>query len=222
MPTVLFATVHAIAHDEPHSLALLRPDLDSSLVSAVEQAMHKDPRQRFETAAEMANAIGIADVYATASTDETVPIGDGQRTAILPPILPSQRPRRSEASTPIGSRSRRAAIAIAAVLLVIAVILTGWAATRGSNANDPINTTDKPIACRHTSRFDAPNHIPADDGQTRSIQGKGKRQRKGTEVTSERADHSYRLRFSDVKDQTAGASANDDALDQLPEHGGST
>lgn len=170
------ATVHAIAHEQPPSLAALRPDLDSSLINTIEHAMEKDPSRRVATAADMAAALGVTDASATASGDETIPIGDGQSTAILPVV--QSRESLAEAPTPTRTRWRRAPLAIVvAILIVGAVILAGWAATRGSNnpTTPPTNRSPHVSATAATT----PTTTPTTTTNPAPPKGKGNGKGKG-------------------------------------------
>ena len=140
--------VQAISGDRPPPLAVLRPDVDPAVIAVTEQAMAKDPRRRFPSAASMATALTAA-MHAPSSTEgePTVPVATARtvrRAADTSPIeatevlAPPPAPPPPPVETP--SRSRRSGrravqwIAGAIALVVTVAILV---AVLASGAGDP-------------------------------------------------------------------------------------
>jgi eukaryotic-like serine/threonine-protein kinase len=156
------ATAYAIQHEDPPSLASLRPDLPPALVAAVERAMARAPEDRFATAAAMAAALGVglAGVPAhppvpAAAVDETVlsaPAVGASATQVLPAIeaVPVRSLAGDTATTP-GRRAgffedRRRLFLLAAAGLLVALLLLALAASAGEEGtpasdSDPSATT---------------------------------------------------------------------------------
>jgi len=72
----LVATTHKILHAEPAALGTLRPDLPAAIVRVIETALAKRPEDRFQSAAEMGQALRSAlrdhGVMAEQDDDATV------------------------------------------------------------------------------------------------------------------------------------------------------
>jgi serine/threonine-protein kinase len=168
-------TVHAIAHEQPRPLAVLRPDLAPGFIAAVEHAMDKDPTKRFESAADMATALRMADPSNAVGHDETIPLTDDPSTAILPPVLRPDATRRGAAAPGAGHVSRLFRISIAvAVLLLAGVVLVTWAASRGSNSPATPTTTRPAVVASTlpTTRAPTPTTRPTREQPTKG-RGKG-------------------------------------------------
>lgn len=168
------AIVHAIAHEQAPPLATLRPDLDAAFIHAVEQSMRKEPGERFASAADMAAALRGIPASPPLGADETVRIAHEDHTAIMPTVV---RPEGTQPGTPRrpdnGSRRRRIAI-VAAILVLVAIALAGWAAGRDSDSPvTPPTTQPVPItsALTTTRRTIAPTVPPT---QAPPVKGKGK------------------------------------------------
>ena len=128
-------------------LGVLRPDVDPALTAAVDRCLHPNPEQRFETAAEMVDA-----VLTLPARRRATPAGASVRpdtTALLPrSALPGQSwlppwLRLRPAGTGRGGWMRRlgAAVAAAAVLALVAVLLMSTVGTSGGSAPQPSPTT---------------------------------------------------------------------------------
>jgi serine/threonine-protein kinase len=128
------ATAHAIAHDEPPPLATLRPDLDPAFIRSVEVSLRKDADERFGSAAAMTTAMRDIVTSKRVGDGETVRIAQDDHTAIIAPVIGPEAmqfraPRRPRTGSP------RARIAIfAAILVVAAIVLAGWALSRGAHS----------------------------------------------------------------------------------------
>ena len=79
----LVATTHKILHEPPASLLALRPDLPAGIVQVAETALAKRPDDRFQNAADMAQALrsalrsqGLADP----ADDDSTMVGPGSRS----------------------------------------------------------------------------------------------------------------------------------------------
>jgi serine/threonine-protein kinase len=151
-------------HAEP--LTSRRPGLPPEIVSVVERAMSLDPRRRFGSAVEMADALeppreleAAAPVPINAAHDaETVPIDRGSRDGATQTLhLPSapeveQRPR----TTPV--RSHVMAIAVGAGLAAILVVGI-FASQRGPShpaTSVPSTTAPAPKATPTSTKLPAP------------------------------------------------------------------
>lgn len=142
------ATAHAIAHEQPPPLATLRPDLDAAFIRAVELSLRKEPDERFATAADMATAIRGIETSKPVADDETVRIAHEDHTAIMLPVVGREATQPGTPRRP-GNGSRRTGIAIfAAILVLAALVLAGWAASRGSDS--PATPTTQPIPVTST------------------------------------------------------------------------
>lgn len=103
-------TLHRIAHDEAPGPASVNPAVPAAVDAAVKRAMHKDPAQRFASAAAFAQALGGAAAHGMTAT---VPIAE-RRAA--PAVVPAPK-----------SKAPMAAL-VGGVLAVVAV--GGWWLTR--------------------------------------------------------------------------------------------
>jgi serine/threonine-protein kinase len=84
------ALLFAIQQGKPKPLAELRPDLDPSLVQVISRAMATDPDARFQSAEEMAEALGP---WLTLDAPASAP-PESAAVAFAPTIVPtSKRPR---------------------------------------------------------------------------------------------------------------------------------
>lgn len=81
----LIATFHSIVHDEPEPLSVARPDAPPALERIAAKCLAKDPRERYQTAADLA-----VDLRALRREFES-----GSRSAPIPrPVLPGRRRNR--------------------------------------------------------------------------------------------------------------------------------
>ena len=140
------ATAHAIAHEQAPALEALRPDLDAAFTRAVEVAMSKEPAERFASAADMATAIRDTQIASPGGQDETIRI-EPDPTAVMPRAAPADAIHLGP-SPPPGSDSRGTRIAVVVALLIFtAVLLAGWAMSRGSDSPPtPATTQSIPVA----------------------------------------------------------------------------
>jgi serine/threonine-protein kinase len=84
------ALLYAIQQGQPVRLTDLRPDLDSDLIAVVSRAMATDPDERFQTAEEMAAALGPwLTLTAPASTPP-----ESAAAAFAPTVVPASKPPR--------------------------------------------------------------------------------------------------------------------------------
>ena len=117
---------HAIRTTTPPPLAELRPELDAPVVAAVEGAMHRDPSQRFASAAEMAAALQSGMGGSEDDDDGTVL---GMAAAAVDATMIVERPADAEpiplrALVPVPrARARVPARAIAIALVALLVVL---------------------------------------------------------------------------------------------------
>lgn len=98
------ATMHALIHDTPPALDMLRAGTPAALVQVVERAIAKKPADRFRNAAEMAAAVRAAMNAPLATA------GDDADTLVVRQEAEAEQPGSSDP----GSRSRPASTAIAA------------------------------------------------------------------------------------------------------------
>jgi eukaryotic-like serine/threonine-protein kinase len=170
------ATANAIAHEQAPPLATLRPDLDAAFIRSVERALRKEPDERFATAADMATAIRGVETSKPVADDETVRIADEDHTAIMPPVV---GPKATQPGTPPrpDNDSRRTRIAVFAAMLVLAAIaLAGWAASRGSDspATPPTTQSIPAISPVPTTRPTIPTTVPRTQAPPANGKGHGK------------------------------------------------
>jgi serine/threonine protein kinase len=141
------ALAHAAVAGGAVPLATRRPELDASVVDAIERAMARDPADRFASASEMANALEAAPSVAA-----TLPLGSATTTATMrrpvarrlqpPPPARASRARRPR-SRGVGIAVVAAAVAVAAVGLVL--LLSGSpSSTAGPPARTP-STVPSPL-----------------------------------------------------------------------------
>jgi non-specific serine/threonine protein kinase/serine/threonine-protein kinase len=138
------ATAYAIQHTSPAPLGELRPDLPPHLVAAIERAIAREPGDRFDTAAEMAEAlrVGVAGVPERPPADATVLAVPISATQVLPAIAPAAAPpavERGAVPLPAAFRDRRRLLMIAAAGLVLALLLLALA-TAGGDSGDGADT----------------------------------------------------------------------------------
>jgi serine/threonine-protein kinase len=129
-----FAVLQAHLADPPPALSSLRPDLPASLDDVLDQAMAKDPDERFSTAGELVTAFGDALAGRLAPAN-----GDATRAAPRVHTKPAQ--------TLVARRGRRlrgrrgpilAAVILAAVLGgTVAVLLATRGSEGGASAGGP-------------------------------------------------------------------------------------
>ncbi len=121
--------LRAVETHDPVPLAEARPDLDASLVAAVERAMAKDPRQRFADAGAMAAALRPPSAIAGPGAHAvTVPNLTGPATKVLTPPTPPARP---VDPNPGPTPRHRGAPAVAALVVVVVVAVVVLLTTRG-------------------------------------------------------------------------------------------
>jgi hypothetical protein len=109
------ATVWAHMGDAPPAASVLRPGLGASVDGVLEQALAKDPAERFETCRELVDALRAE-------------IGRS----------PRRRPRRARRRARVRARARRIASLAAALLLAAAAAALGtWLATRNGKTAAP-------------------------------------------------------------------------------------
>ncbi|OBA82503.1 protein kinase [Mycobacterium sp. 1164966.3] len=109
----LVPLAHAILHETPPPLAVLRPDLPEALISAIERAMAREPAHRFDDANAMRAALG-------STSPVPIPVRPATRVMEVPP--PAVLTNVPTGELPGGSPRRRAlwaAAAIAAFLLAL-------------------------------------------------------------------------------------------------------
>jgi serine/threonine protein kinase len=146
------ATAQAVVAGTHRPLAELRPDLDPTLVAAVERAMATDPAARFASAADMAKALAaaaprapFADTVRVPGSGDTLVLDDemdlSPPDAPAPPVGPDPSDR---------ARGRRRALAWAALggLVILVLFLLARAGGDGgpspSTASGPSPTTAAP------------------------------------------------------------------------------
>ena len=147
-----FAVIHAIHQGKAEPLGVLRPDVDPTVVAAVEQAMHADPARRFHTAAALARALsGDATMVAPASgadrtageeAEVTVALLPGSTTGVDQTTPPIARRRMSRTSPP--GPSRRVALAFGAVVVLAVVLFSAWPRDDSTPAPQTPPTTAAP------------------------------------------------------------------------------
>lgn len=87
----LVELAHAIAEQQPPPVAMLRPDVDPALASAIDRAMARDPQWRFPDAQAMQAALaGAAPVVAVRPPTRVLaePLPAGATMAVAAPVAP--------------------------------------------------------------------------------------------------------------------------------------
>ena len=125
----------------PQPLASVRPDVDADLAAAVDRALSLDPAGRFASAGEMSVALGRAEasgpvpgppVDATRVLAKTPPVAPVAAPPLGGPVGPPPRPA--------GRRSRRPALILGLVLLVVVAALALVTVRRGDSPPAEIAT----------------------------------------------------------------------------------
>lgn len=141
------ALARAILHDRPPPLALLRPDVDPALISAIERAMAPDPRQRFGSAEEMRAALHGRVGPVMAGVPLAAPLRPPTKVLEMP--VPAWNPR-------LAGRTKKA---LAALAVLAAMIVVPFAI-----ASDPVpsNAPAKPVTTSTPSPAPVPvsNPVP--------------------------------------------------------------
>ena len=202
--TTPLSVAYAIQNADPVPLDEVRPGLAADLVTTVERAMHRDPAERFATAAEMAGALD-AHAAGTAAADSTVAMaGPSPESATVMMPLPADAGTASSDESTAGSkpfwagglfgglaagfgrRTRHIALFIAGLVLigVVALAAAGNDAGRPSGGDDTPTTIVSPqapttlpevtTATPATTAAPAPGP-PAGGGSPGKGKGKGKR-----------------------------------------------
>ena len=186
------ATAYAIQHETPPPLASLRPDLEPSVVAAVERSMDRDPARRFGSAAELAAALGVglagvpASVPAEVGADATVlaPVVDGtQVLPVLDAVPVAELAGGDHDPTPVPLvHDRRRLVFLALAGLIVALLLLALAASAGTGGDDG-DGTDPPAASTTTTvapttappTTAAPAAVEPDAGDGGAGKGKGRK-----------------------------------------------
>jgi eukaryotic-like serine/threonine-protein kinase len=150
--------VDAVLRGAHPPLESRRPDLDPSVVAAIERALASDPAGRFADAASMRTALAGEETGRAASP--TVPLMETEAapTAALPPPAP---PRRADTAAhrgtstpprrPVSSRRRRAVWAMAILTTLAALVIVGVALVTSGGDDAVTTTTTTPIAATPTT-----------------------------------------------------------------------
>jgi serine/threonine-protein kinase len=127
----LIALARAIAEDARPPLGMLRPDVDSVVVEALERAMAHDPQWRFPTAEAMRAAL----------SDAPQPYSVRPPTRVLAEPLPP--PATMAMTPPVSPSRRRRLLVLAAVMLaiVLAAVLIVFEGTSPSSTPRPATTS---------------------------------------------------------------------------------
>lgn len=172
----LVPLARAIMEDQAPPLAGFRPDVDPSLLSAIERAMARDPQRRFVGAGDMGAALADAGGYA-------VPAAVRPPTRVLTAAVPALPP--PSAYVPQFSSGARLSrtkmlVGLAVVLMVaaLAAVLIVFDSPSQS-APDPVTTTTSiptPVSTTTTSS-PSPTATPIgpDEGNTKRKGPKGDR-----------------------------------------------
>jgi len=176
--TTPISVAYAVRHADLAPLGSLRPGLDPALVSVVERAMARDPRERFASAAEMAAALAGPASWAASDPDATM-IDPTEVAAVSrrdrDPTLPGGRPALPVGRRLVGRRALAAALGAGIVVAgILASVVAGDGAPPASAGETP--TTPAPAPSTTTALVEATTVAPAPaphDGK-RHGPGKGK------------------------------------------------
>ena len=150
----MFDLMRAHVEDAPPRPTTLRPDLPPGFEDVILTALAKDPAQRFQSAAAMANALENASgilgsgEWRAASTGDPAPRsrrGTARPETDASPIAatisaePSASPARRSRALPV-------AIGIGVAALVAAGAVGGYAALRGSGSAEAVPAAREPVA----------------------------------------------------------------------------
>ncbi|OBI13256.1 protein kinase [Mycobacterium sp. E2327] len=132
------ALARAILHDRPPPLALLRPDVDPALITAIERAMAPDPRQRFGGAADMRGVLHGRGAAVVAGMPVAAP--PRPPTKVLEPPQPARNPRP-------GGRTKKliAAAAVLAAMIVVPFAIASDPAPSNAPAKPVTTSTPSPV-----------------------------------------------------------------------------
>lgn len=137
------ALARAILHERPPPLAQLRPDVDTGLITVIERAMARDPRQRFGSAEAMRDALHgrLAGVPAAA------PVRPATKVLDMPPPAPVTNTF-VPALIPRMTSYRKKVVAAAAVLAALIVVPLAIALNPASShvPTEPVTTSTPPPA----------------------------------------------------------------------------
>ncbi len=156
------AVMLAIERGQAQPLLWLRPALPADLVAVIERAMSRDPRQRFDSATQMSDALEPAgDVDATVPIDvtsapETVPIilepRDGGTRKLHPPSPPAVDRRRGVPG--VRRRVLTLGIGVALAGVLVGAVVVSQQGPRHHIASQPKTTASRP-ATPTTARLPA-------------------------------------------------------------------
>jgi serine/threonine protein kinase len=123
------ALAHAILHDVPPPITVLRADIDPALAAACERAMARDPAMRFQSAAAMRAALaGRAPVlHGTRVLDAPVP-----PPISVAPLSVLSRPSR---------RNKLLVLGAALAAFVLGVVFLAFDSVRSGPAPEPVTTS---------------------------------------------------------------------------------
>jgi len=136
------AVAQAVQNGSHTPLAAARPNLDPTVTATVERALQRDPSRRFESAEEMATALGGGAGQGPTIVGATVPLS-GEETTVL-------AAGDAEPSTLVGSEMplplapRRRALPIRFLLIAAGAVLLGLVlllALTGGSGQSPSSTT---------------------------------------------------------------------------------
>lgn len=157
------AVMHAIERGRAESLSSVRPAIPAELVAVVERAMSREPHRRFDSAAQMATALGQSMALdATVPIDvgsgtETVPVEVGARDGATQLLHPPSAQTVGRRRTPTVRRRLRglgAGAALAAVL--VAGIVISQRSQGHSPISGPLTTTPAAPTTATTTKLPAP------------------------------------------------------------------
>ncbi len=81
-----WAAVHAIIHDPCPSIGELRPDVHETVREAIRKALEKDPGNRWQSAAEMALALGGANSMLSEAPTQVLPRYGASEQTVVPEV----------------------------------------------------------------------------------------------------------------------------------------
>ena len=125
----IVSTIRRINDEEPRPLHVARPDTPPALQSIIEQALHKNPQQRFQSVSEMRAQLRASAARSPVPGEAPVP-------------LSTRQPR----TTTADGRSWRTPLLAAAAAVILIAVAVAWSVTRprdgASQADEPSAATD--------------------------------------------------------------------------------
>lgn len=160
------ALARAILNDRPPPLALVRPDVDPALVTAIERAMAPDPRQRFGSAEEMRAVLHGRGAPILPGAPPAAPRRPATKVLEMP--VPARNPRMTGRT-----RKALAALAVLAAMIVVPFAIASDPAPSNAPAKPITTSTPSPAPVPVSNPVPPPPPTEQPPGPPRHGPGKG-------------------------------------------------